>query len=116
MTRLRTSSRSSAAFYEARQRGNGVHFHFFHHTGAMRFDCPLSDTKFTSDLFVQFATDDVFEHFPLPWGEGSKTRTKFGNMTPCLTRNAIFFHCRANGAKQTLVIYGLGEEINRAAF
>ena len=82
----------------------------------MRFHCPLSDAKVTGDLFVQFAADNVFEHLPFAWCEGSKTRTNFGNLSLLLTRHAIFFNCRANGAKQGLIIHGLGEEINRAAF
>src|SRR6266487_3194802 len=82
----------------------------------MRFHCPLSDAKVTGDLFVQFAADNVLEHLPFAWCEGSKTRTNFGNLSLLLTRHAIFSNCRANGAKQGLIIHGLGEEINRAAF
>jgi len=82
----------------------------------MDFDRLLDSAEVAGDLFVQFAGDDIFEHFPLTRCERGQARVDFGKFGLLVSKGAVFLNRRANGCKQVFIIYGLGEEINRAAF
>jgi hypothetical protein len=44
----------------------------------MDFDRLLDGAKIAGDLFVQFSSHDIFEHFPLTRCERGQTRADFG--------------------------------------
>ena len=82
----------------------------------MDFDRLLDCAEVIGDLFVQFAGDDIFEHFPLTRRERGQARAdfrKFGLLAP---KSAVFLNRHTNGCKQVFIVHGLGEEITGAAF
>src|SRR5260370_5572102 len=59
------ASADSATFCHSNEFGDGLHSHLLHHVGTMDFDRLLDGAQLAGNLFVQFASNDVFEHFPL---------------------------------------------------
>ena len=93
-----------------------MYFHFLHHVRAMYLHRVLDRAEFAGDLFVQVAGNHKFEHFLLTWCERGQARADFGKFCLLLPKGAVFLNCHTNGCKQVCIVYGLGEEINRAAF
>ena len=56
-------SADSATFCHSNEFGDGLHSHLLHHVGTMDFDRLLDGAQLAGNLFVQFASNDVFEHF-----------------------------------------------------
>ena len=56
-------SADSATFRQSNEFGDGLHSHLLHHVGTMDFDRLLDGAQLAGNLFVQFASNDVFEHF-----------------------------------------------------
>src|SRR4029077_5398317 len=82
----------------------------------MDLDRLLNGTEVAGNLFVQFASDDIFEHFPLTRCERGQARADFGKFGLLPPTGAVFLNGRTNGCKQVFVVDRLGEEITRAVF
>jgi len=82
----------------------------------MDFDRLLDGAKVAGNLFVQFASDDMFEHFPLTRCERGQVRANFGKVGLPPPKGAVFLNGHTNGCKQVFIVHGLGEEITRAVF
>ena len=109
-------STDSATLRQANQFGHGSHPHLLHHPGTMDFDRLLDGTEVAGDLFVQFASDDIFEHFALTRCERGQARPdfrKFGLLPP---KSLVFLNRYTNGCKQVFIVHRLGEEITGALF
>ena len=78
----------------------------------MDFDRLLDGAEVGGNLFVQFASDDIFEHFPLAWCERGQARADFGKFGLLLPKGAVFLNRHTNGCKQVFIVHGLGEEIS----
>ena len=103
-------------FRQSNQFGHGMHSHLLHHVGTMDFDRLLGGAELAGNLFVQFASNDIFEHFPLTRCKRGQARADFGKFGLLLPKGAVFLNRHTNGCKQVCIVHGLGEEINRAAF
>jgi hypothetical protein len=71
------TSANSAAFRQSNQFGYGPHPDLLHHVGTMDFDGLLGGTKVGGNLSVQFASDDMFKHFPLTRCERGQAGAEF---------------------------------------
>ncbi len=109
-------SADCATFRYSNEFGYGLHSHLLHHVGTMDFDCLLDGAQLAGDLFVQFSSNDVFEHFSLARRERRQTRADFGKFGLISTKGAVFLNRYANGCKQVLIVHRFGKEITRAAF
>jgi hypothetical protein len=67
-------------------------------------------------LFVQFTSNDLFEHFPLTRCERCEARTDFGKFCLLLPTGVVFLNRHTNGRKQLCIVHGLGKEITGAVF
>src|SRR6266480_6400898 len=82
----------------------------------MDLDRLLDRAEVAGNLFVQFASDYVLEHFALTRCECGQARAdfgKFGLLTPTVP---IFLNRHTNGCKQVFIVDRFGEEITRAVF
>jgi hypothetical protein len=66
----------------------------------MDFDRLFNRAKVAGNLFVQFAGDDVVEHFALTRCEGDQARADFGKFGLFLPNGAILLNCRSDGCEQ----------------
>ena len=82
----------------------------------MDFHRLLDSAEVVGDLFVQFAGDDIFEHFALARCERGQARADFGKFGLVASQGAIFLNCHTNSCKQVFIVHGLGEEITGAVF
>src|SRR5436190_8616145 len=82
----------------------------------MDFDRLFDGAEVAGNLFVQFASDDVFEDFPLTRCERSQAGTDFGEFSLLPPKGAVFLNRPTNGCKQFFIVYGPGEEITRPVF
>ena len=101
-------------FRQSNQFGHGMHSHFLHNVATMDFDRRLGSAKLGGNLFVQFTSDNKFEHLLLARCERGQARADFGKFGLLLPTGAVFLNRRANGCKQVFIVHGLGEEITRA--
>ena len=103
-------------FDQSNQFGHGVRFHLLHHVGAMKFDRLLSGAEVAGNLFVQFASNDIFKHFAFTWCKRVQARTDFCKFGMLLPKRAVFLNGHTNGCKQVFIVHRLGEEITGALF
>ena len=82
----------------------------------MDFDRLLGSAQVAGNLFVQFASDHIFEHFPLTWCERGQARADFGKFGLLPPKGAVFLNRHTNRCKQVFIVPGLGEEITGAIF
>src|SRR6476619_2476334 len=82
----------------------------------MDFDRLLDGAQLSGNLFVQFASNDVLEHFAFAGRERGQTRADFEKFRLLSTKGVVFLNRYTNGCKQVLIVHRFGEEITRAAF
>ena len=82
-----------------------MHSHLLHDVGTMDFDCLLQSAQLAGDLFVQFASNDVFEHFPLTSRERKKARADFVKFSLLSSKGSVFLNRRTNGCDQPIRSY-----------
>src|SRR5438309_2202664 len=106
----------AATLRQSNQFSHGSHPHLLHHPGAMDFYRLLDGTEVAGDLFVQFASYDIFEHFPLARCERGQACLDFGKFGLLPPKGAVFLKRRMNRCKQVFIIHRLGKEITSAVF
>ena len=89
----------SATFCQSNQFSHGSHPHLLDHPGTMGFDRLLDSAKVGGNLFVQFTTNDIFEHFPLTRCKCGQARADFGEFGLLLPTGAVFLNRHTNGRK-----------------
>jgi hypothetical protein len=82
----------------------------------MGFDCLFDGADLAGNLFVQFASNNMFEHFALTRCERGQVRPDFGKFGLLLPKRAVFLNGRTNGRKKVCIVDGLGKEITCAVF
>src|SRR5439155_6912836 len=70
----------------------------------------------TGNLFVQFAGNDMLEHFPFARRERVEPSADCGKLGLLLASDSVSFNSRANRCEQIFVLHGLRKEIKRATF
>jgi hypothetical protein len=82
----------------------------------MNFDRLLSSAEVVGNLFVQFASDDVFEHFAFTRCKRGQARG-FPKVRPApADGRAVFVNRHTNGCKQVCIVHGLGEKSTAPCF
>jgi len=82
----------------------------------MNFDRLFDSAEVAGNLFVQFASYNVFEHFPLARCERGQARLDFGKLCLLMSESAVLLNRRMNRCKQVFIIHRLGKEITSAVF
>src|ERR1043166_709862 len=80
----------------------------------MDFDRLLDGAEVAGNLFVQFASDDIIEHFAFTRCERGQALANFGKLALLPAKREVFLKRRMNGYKQLFIIDGLGEKISGA--
>ena len=65
-----------------------MHSHFLHHVATVDFDRRLGGAELAGNLFVQFASNDIVEHFVLTRCKCGQARADFGNFGLLPAKNA----------------------------
>ena len=65
----------------------------------MYFARLLDGAEVAGNLFVQFTSDDIFEHFPLTQCEHRQARADFGKFGLLLPKGAVFLNRHTNGCE-----------------
>src|SRR5262245_41785413 len=91
-------------------------FHLLHYMGTMDFDRLLHSAEFTGNLFVQFAGDDVFEHFALTRCQRGQARADLGKFSLLSMKGAILLNCHTNSCEKLFIVDRFGEEIASTFF
>ena len=73
----------------------------------MDFDRLLGSAQVAGNLFVQFASDHIFKHFPLRWCERGQARADFGKFGLLPPKGAVFLNRHTNRCKQVFIVPGL---------
>jgi len=82
----------------------------------MHFNCRFSDAQVTRNLFVQFAGDNLLEHFPLARRKRVETGADLGKFGLFQASDSVSFNGCAHRCEQIFVLHRLRKEIKRAMF
>ena len=93
-----------------------MHFHLLHHVGAMDFHRLLDGAEVAGDLFVQFAGNDIFEHFALTRCERGQARADFGKFGLLPSKARFFSIATRTAASRSSSFTGLVRKSASAVF
>ena len=82
----------------------------------MDFDRLFDGAEIAGNLFVQFASDDIFEHFPFTRCERGQAGADFGKLSLLQSKGAVLLNRRSNSSKQVFIVHGFGKEVTSPVF